>query len=102
LTVELHHGIGGYDNRWSDGARGNQIGFCAGKALYKFVGFLVRIGSLIDSGRKHRKRESGIAQNFRAARRSGSKNKFDGDKLPARILQTLSLRSCAGGQYKFR
>ena len=74
------------DDRRADSARGYELGFCFGEALYVRVGRFAGEGSFVHRGRKYNEREAGIAKDFGAACRCGSKDQFHRGNSKGRIL----------------
>jgi len=78
--IEHHNRICGEHDGRAEGARGDQFGFGCGHAGNVGARRFVGEGRLIDGGRNHRKRKSGVAQDLCAAWRRGSEDQFQHDK----------------------
>ena len=89
LALQQDNCVGRYHNRWTDGARGNEFGFCVGEPLYEILGGFARDWGFVDRGREYGEGESGIAENFGASRRSRRENELGRGHGGARILHAV-------------
>src|SRR6266700_2808802 len=75
-AVQGYFRIGGNDDGRADGAGGDKVRLGVSQALNEIVRGFARVRRFVNGGRKHREMEPSIAQDFGAARRSGSENEL--------------------------
>jgi hypothetical protein len=95
VSVENDNGVSGDNEGRTNGASGDEIGFGIGQPLHQICRILVSVGSFIDGGREHGKRDARIAKNFGAARRGGGEDNFHHEREARILLQRYGRHSCA-------
>jgi hypothetical protein len=87
FVVEDDDGVGGDDNGWANGARGDEFGFGVGEAEDESVGRFVGRRRFVHSGGEYGKRNASVAQDFGPAWGGRGEDEFHVRPFERRIVQ---------------
>src|SRR6267378_7424323 len=102
VAVERYFGVGSDDDRGAHATRRDQFGLGGRQTLDEVLGGFARIGSFVDRGGEHGKRDSRVPKNFGASRRCGSKNQLHSDSRREEYYRASAVTAWALVQPKRR